>query len=373
MVKGNEKRDIEEDDEYFQSSEGDPINFWEQKQKELVSSTVDFNLTTLADLCQSKTINLDPKFQRRFRWDKSRQSKLIESFLMNVPVPPIFLNEDQYGAYSVIDGKQRLLAISSFMHNDLRLEGLEVFTDINGKTIEELPEPLKTVIRTRPTLRTIIVLHHSDEDVKFEVFRRLNTGGVQLNFQEIRNSTYPGSLNDMILDLSTNGKFHQMLGIRKMQSSRIYQEMRDAEFVLRYLTFRDSWNSFSGSMNRRMDHFMADNKDIPSHEIDDMRKDFLQTLESVDAAFGIHAFRRWLPDKTRWQERIVASLYDAEMFACRRFDRDTLLARKPDLVEGLKGLFSNEEFQSSLRSLNPARFKQRVDLVVQMIESGISG
>jgi hypothetical protein len=105
------KHDIEESEEILDSIQGDPTDFWEAKQRELVTSVVDYNLGTLAQLVQDGTIDVSPKYQRRFRWDNERQSKLIESFLMNVPVPPIFLNEDQYGQYSVIDGKQRLIDI----------------------------------------------------------------------------------------------------------------------------------------------------------------------------------------------------------------------------------------------------------------------
>lgn len=137
---------------------------------------------------------------------------------MNVPVPPIFLNEDQYGQYSVIDGKQRLTAIHEFLKGHLELTGLEVFSDINGKTIDDLPSNLRQVLRTRPTLRATIILRQSDADVKFEVFQRLNTGGVRLNPQEIRNSTYPGPLNDLILRLSEDRRFHKLLGVTKKEN-----------------------------------------------------------------------------------------------------------------------------------------------------------
>ena len=254
MIEDKYRRDIEESEEVLDSNEGDPVNFWEKKQKELVTSTVDYNLGTLADLVNSKAIDLSPEYQRRFRWDDTKKSRLIESFLMNVPVPPIFLNEDTYGQYSVIDGKQRLQAITEFFQGRLQLKGLKIFYDVNGATYYDLPAPLQTVIKTRPTLRSIIILRQSDVDIKFEVFQRLNTGGVQLNPQEIRNSTYPGPLNNMILELSVNKKFHALLGIRNREKSAIYKEMRDAELVLRYLTFKDTWQSFSGGMKRYMDH-----------------------------------------------------------------------------------------------------------------------
>lgn len=113
-----EDRDIEGEDDSTDSADYDaetPLNFWENKQRDIVTSVVDYNLSSLAALVSSRSIDLSPRYQRRHRWKGPRQSQLIESFLMNVPVPPVFLNEDAYGKYSVIDGKQRLTAIHEFL------------------------------------------------------------------------------------------------------------------------------------------------------------------------------------------------------------------------------------------------------------------
>jgi Protein of unknown function DUF262 len=150
----NYTNDIEDADQ-LDADEVEPFEFWANKQKDLVTSTVDYNLSTLVDLIGDDSINLNPSHQRRLRWSSLKQSRLIESFLMNVPIPPIFLNEDEYGHYSVIDGKQRLAAITSFLSNNLVLEGLEIFSDINGIKFNDLPNRLRTIIRTRPTLRAI--------------------------------------------------------------------------------------------------------------------------------------------------------------------------------------------------------------------------
>lgn len=199
----------------------DSIVFWEEKQRELVSSTLDYNLSTLVDLIKNQGIELSPRFQRRSKWDEKRQSKLIESFLMNVPVPPIFLNEDSYGQYSVIDGKQRLMAIYNFFSDNLSLSGLKIFSDINGKKFNSLPNRLQSILRTRVTLRAVIILRESNSKIKNEVFMRLNTGGISLNAQEIRNSVYPGPFNDLILDLSENNKLRKCLGIKNKEKSAL--------------------------------------------------------------------------------------------------------------------------------------------------------
>lgn len=365
----NLKKDIEESEQVLDSDEGDPIDFWDKKQRELVTSVVDYNLGALSQLVADGTINLSPKYQRRFRWDTERQSRLIESFLMNVPVPPIFLNEDGYGQYSVIDGKQRLNAIVDFFSGKLELTGLKIFHDINHKTIRELPQKLQAVVKTRPTIRAIIILRQSDKDVKFQVFQRLNTGGVRLNPQEIRNSAYPGYLNDTILELSEDRSFHSLLGIKNKNRSTIYQEMRDAEFVLRYFTFRDNWYDFKGSMKRLMDEFMADNQNMKKEVVDQLRADFLATIKTVHAGLGEYAFRRWMPDKNKWRSQIIASVFDAQMFAMRNLDTEIESLKKESIVAGLKKLFLDIEFSKSIDAAtnNTGNFRTRVQKMQEML------
>src|SRR5690606_19758228 len=111
----------------------------------------------------------------------------------------------------------------------------EVFADLNGKRIDDLPPRLQGVIRTRANLRATIILHQSDKDVKYEVFRRLNTGGLSLHAQEIRNSVFPGSFNKLLLELSALPNFHRLLGISPQPNVRnknqLYREMADVELV----------------------------------------------------------------------------------------------------------------------------------------------
>lgn len=367
------EKDFDESDLNSKDLSGDTLEFWEKKQRELVTSVVDYNLRTLTDLILSKDIDLSPRYQRRARWDDIRQSKLIESFLMNVPVPPIFLNEDSYGKYSVIDGKQRLIAISEFLRGRLILNGLEIFSDINGLNFDQLPARLQTVIKTRPTLRAVIILRQSDEDIKFEVFQRLNTGGVSLNPQEIRNSTYPGPLNDLILELSEHPKFHRLLGIKNKEKSAIYKEMKDAEFVLRYFTFRDNWQSFSGGMKRNMNGYMYKNQKMSEKDLEATKLDFLKTIDVVEAAFGDHAFKRWLPEKKKWRKNVLAALFDAEMFACRGLQAEVIRSKQQEIIKSMEMLFKDKDFRRAIDAATntPTFFINRINLVREMLEKTI--
>ncbi len=359
--------------EFEEINEEDPrLRFWEEKQRELVTSVVDYNLSTLSDLIRDKNIDLSPGYQRRNRWEPSRKSALIESFLINVPVPPIFLNEDNYGEYSIIDGKQRLTAIHEFLTGNLRLTGLKIFPEINDLQFHELPAKLQSVIKTRPTLRAVIILRQSDEDIKYEVFRRLNTGGVKLNAQEVRNSVHTGTFNKVLLQLSEDKDFHRLLGIKIKSKSKIYQEMNDVELVLRYFAFRDYWTEFDGGITRRLDSYMADNKNMAGDEINDAHNDFLNTLSVVDAIWEDNAFRRWNPETGKWRNQILASLFDAQMLACRGLSKIEVYEKRDEILLKFQHLFENKEFQKAIKASIPEYFKLRVNLVKDIVLSSIA-
>lgn len=356
--------DIEEAEEL--DDPGDDLEpLWEKHRRELLTSVLDYNLNTLSDLVTSEQIDLSPRYQRRDRWKSDRQSRLIESFLMNVPIPPIFLNEDDYGKYSVIDGKQRLTAIHEFMRGRLRLKGLKVFKELNDKTIDDLGPSLRSVIGTRANLRATIILRQSDKEVKFEVFRRLNTGGVSLNPQEIRNSTWPGPLNEMLLDLSEHPTFRRLLRMTKPSTSMLFKEMRDVELVLRFFAFRDDWATFTGGMAKRLDQFMADNQRAKRTDLDEMRGSFIRTLETVEAAFGENAFRRYNPDTATWRKPVLAALYDAQMFAAMSWTPEQVGGHAQQIERSYQQLFAEPEFRQAIDAATntPARFRARIEFM----------
>ncbi len=226
-------------------------------QNRLVFQSSDLSLEAIANMVKGNAININPKYQRRERWNKYKQSALIESFLLNIPVPPIYLAEDEYGSYSVIDGKQRITAIYNFIELKEKLVNLEKFIEIEGLSFEQLPSPLNNALKIRPYIRVITLLKQSDSLLKYEVFNRLNTGGDKLLPQEIRNASFEGNLNDLLIELSENNIFRKQFNLeteKERERSKIYKEMLDVEYVLRFFTLRDSWNKFNGNMKIAMDN-----------------------------------------------------------------------------------------------------------------------
>lgn len=366
------KEDIEEPEETIENSS---VAFLDKKQRELITSTIDYNLESLSQLISKRTIDLEPKYQRRFRWDDKRKSKLIESFLMNVPVPPIFLNEDDFGQYSVIDGKQRLSSIADFLSGKLTLTDLEVFQDLNDKNFFDLPREFQNSLKIRANIRAIIILRQSDKDIKYEVFQRLNTGGVHLNAQEIRNSAFPSLLNNRIIDLSETKSFHKMLGVKTKTKSRLYQEMKDVELVLRFFALKDNWPKYSGALKRILDSYLDENSKMELPQVDKLDKSFIKTIELVEQVFGSDgSFRRWLPENGKWKQQVSAPLYDAQMLACYKKDPKKVLAAKTKILQEYKNLFTDDDdFIESIASSTgaPARFLLRVNKLNQIIRDNI--
>lgn len=366
------KNDYEEVDE---STDESQIDFLKKKQRELLTSTVDYNLGSISQLIDKRTIDLAPKYQRRFRWDKKRKSKLIESFLMNVPIPPIFLNEDDFGQYSVIDGKQRLSSISEFLLGKLTLSDLEIFKDLNGLNFYDLPREFQNSLKTRATIRAVIILRQSDKEIKYEVFQRLNTGGVRLNAQEIRNSAFPGNLNDRIVNLSEGTTFHNMLGVKSKTKSRLYQEMKDVELVLRFFALKDNWRNYAGGLKNILDTYMDENRNMDMREVDLLSKEFGGTIEKVEIIFGSDgSFRRWLPESGKWKQQVSAPLYDSQMFACYKKGKQKIAENKDSILKDYIKLFTEDnEFTESIESSTaaPYRFSYRTNKLDEIIRKHI--
>ena len=142
-------------------------------------------------------IVIDPEWQRMYVWDKKRASKLIESFLIALPVPVVYLAVNSEGKYEVIDGLQRLTSVFKFFKNEFALTGLEILSNLNGLKFDTLDTKLQSKLEAC-VLRTFEIAQSTPKDLMFIIFERLNTGGVPLNEMEIRNCLYRGKLNDLI-------------------------------------------------------------------------------------------------------------------------------------------------------------------------------
>jgi hypothetical protein len=285
------------------------ISRFEKSQNSLVLQQSDLSLQSISDMVESGAIDISPKYQRRERWDENKESELIESFLLNIPVPPIYLAEDEYGVYSVIDGKQRITSINKFLNGKLKLKNLEKFVELEGYYFKDLPSSLSNALKIRPYLRVVTLLRQSDPDLKHEVFLRLNKAGVALNSQEIRNVAFRGSFNDLLFELSEIPYFKNQL--RATKDSKIYKEMVDVQFVLRFFTVKEYWNNFSGNMDQAMDKYMATNYRMSNQELLQKRQEFNRALFFCEKVWGDDGFTK--PDGNK---RVLQGFFDIQMVSC---------------------------------------------------------
>lgn len=342
---------------------------WEEAQENLVLQAADLSLGTLSQMVDSGQIDIRPRYQRRERWDGARQSSLIESFLLNIPVPPIYLAEERIGKFSVIDGQQRLTGIYKFMTGKLRLEKLETFKELDGLSINRLPPGVVNNLMVRP-LRAVTLLRQSDGNLKYEVFTRLNRNGMPLDPQEIRNVLFRGPLNDLVFELSGAPFLHQQMKIRDATSER-YKKMQDVEYVLRFFTLREEWQEFSGDYRRSMDKYMERHRQMPTAELRKLARSFNAALQRCEALWGENAFKR--PDGGGWRDQDLAGLYDAEMLACDALTQAEFVSverQKKRVIAQTRKLFADSEFDSAVRQATntPQRVHLRVERMVNMLQ-----
>ena len=277
--------DIAEDDDELEGA--DEGEFEEALEGEVVS--LDKNDRSLSEFYrwyERGRLILDPEWQREFVWDKKRSSRLIESFLIDLPIPVIYLAVNDEGKYEVIDGLQRLASVFRFFRNDYELRGLEIKQELNGCKFEALPENLQAKLEDS-TLRTFELSPNTPKDLMFVIFERLNTGGITLNDMEIRNCLYRGKLNDLIRDLAKFDEFKQCIN-----QKNIHRRMKDRILVLRFLAFYEmKFTKARRGLKAFFNEFCETHKNPPEKKLREFRNEFKKAIKATYSIFGTNGFR----------------------------------------------------------------------------------
>jgi uncharacterized protein with ParB-like and HNH nuclease domain len=181
-------------------------------ERRLQTETYDFTIATIENLLRESKIVV-PEFQRRYVWNRSQASRLIESLIIQCPIPVIYLDQEDDGTLKAIDGNQRLWAIRLFLENNFKLTGLKAFPDLNGFLFRQHDPRFQVHIHNR-TIRCITILKETHPQIKFDVFERLNTGAVQLTPQELRHGLYHGRLMEQLDELGEYEPWQRLSGIK---------------------------------------------------------------------------------------------------------------------------------------------------------------
>ncbi|MFB8790353.1 MAG: DUF262 domain-containing protein [Potamolinea sp.] len=334
---------------------------YESKEKRILTEINREKLPSFAEaLKKTGYMNLRPFYQRRSRWDAKMQSRLIESFLINIPVPPIILFEKDYNSYEVMDGQQRISAIQDFYDNNLLLTGLELWTELNGRTYDNLPEKIRAGIDRR-SISSIVIMAESTSDpeealfLKQKTFERLNAGGVDLSQQEVRNCLYYGKFNLLLLELARFPIFAEAWGIPidekspELLENNFYKKMEDAELILRFFALRNV-DHFRNGLEGFLDLYMMKSVKFSDEDINVLRDIFLATIKLAKEIYGEHLFKPFEPQSGTWKKNSYKAYYDAVMVGLSRHlsKEKVLIERKHQVIQETKALFDKDKNESSL-------------------------
>lgn len=320
------------------------------EERKIYTDKGDPEIDSLYNKFKKGKLVLQSDFQRHFVWDSAKSSRLIESALLDIPLPVIYLSEEKDGKEIVIDGQQRLTAFFSYIDgkfpndSDFKLSGLKVFQDLNGKFFHQIEETLQDKIRYCK-LRAITFKKDSSTDLKFEIFERLNTGAVSLNDQELRNCIYRGAYNKLLKKLAGDKDFMYLIGMKKPEA-----RMKDVELVLRFSTFYHStYLKYKPPMRRFLNENMEAFQNIGEKQAGELTTAFKNSVAIIRSLLDKNAFKRFYkgdaknPDG-KWElKKFNASLYDILMYSFARENKNVVYRNLDAIREGLIYLMTEDQ------------------------------
>jgi hypothetical protein len=272
----------------------------EKTRNSLSTDKLDMSFGEIMNMYEREEIIIEPEFQRLYRWSDYQKTRFIESILLGIPIPPIFVAEDKKGRWELVDGLQRLSTVLSFFgllrSNSEETRNLNNWILGPGDIVDELYNfncqtlPLKFQLNIkRAACRIEIIKWNSDYDMRFELFNRLNTGGTPLTDQEIRNCIFRGistNFNAFLKEEAKKDKFLELIALTDRQLSELFNE----ELVLRFASLYQNWSNVKENISQHMTKFMKDAVQNDSFNYDRIKKVFNRTV-NVLMPLGKDIFR----------------------------------------------------------------------------------
>lgn len=233
----------------------------DQKRK-VDFDSYDISVKELVSMIIDSFIDIAPEYQRQFRWKPDRQSLLVESVFLGIPIPSLFMAANPDGTWELIDGVQRLSTLIHYIGDEqtrsiigetkpLKLTGLEKLSYFNDLTYDQLPQAVQLQFLLKP-LKVTTISDKSDRDIRFDLFERLNTGGVILTSQEIRSCVFRGPFNEMLRELAEEENFRTVVKFPKERQLDGTKE----EFILRFFAYFDDYTRFQHSVRDFLNDYM---------------------------------------------------------------------------------------------------------------------
>lgn len=353
------------------------------KERTVKTQSIEYDLETLVKKINKGVINLDPDYQRRHRWNNEMSSRLIESLILNIPIPLIYLSQDfdvdaetEDSRYSVIDGQQRLTAIHSFFENTYSLQGLRTLSTLNGSYYHDLPPFLIRRLEER-TIRCLRIDSTVDPQIKIDIFERLNSGSVKLEVQEIRNAVHRGTFNILCKELAELSSFRALLQIpvKGSEHNPRVQNMEDVELVLRFFAlFNGKYKNFKKIKDYSFREFLTDelvkgNK-LSKEELNKLSNEFSKTIDFIFLNYGSKAFAKYKYENKnlKLQSKFNSAVFDALAISVHQ----EFIAKKKEFNEISKekflNLFKDENFYESISAstLDSKKLTHRIEEAIKV-------
>lgn len=347
-------------------------NLIENVDKQMVkirTKSLDVSFNELYDMYKNEELIISPDYQRLFRWGEEKQSRFMESLLLEMPIPSIYVIELEEGVYELIDGLQRISSYLHFRgeyfgetdHDDLVLQGCDIVTDLNGLTFKELPKALQIKLK-RSFVRMEVIKKESQTSLKYHMFKRLNTGGELLSAQEIRNCTIRllGSKGiDFLEECSKNDDFKNVM--KRVASEKIKTKY-DQELILRFFAIKDDLESYQYPVTEYLTRYL---EKITTGELPfDYKKEkeiFDKTFEFINHNWKEEAFSRKMPSGTIRNEFIHYYFDGISICIASLIDQILEYDDQKRIVERINQIKYSKELQSyKTGSINGVRERIRL-------------
>ncbi|MGH7048118.1 MAG: DUF262 domain-containing protein [Stellaceae bacterium] len=337
-------------------------------ERRVVTQPVDLSVQTLIEQWAEQLLVL-PEMQREYVWDNGKASRLIESLILNIPIPVVYFSENQEAKYEIVDGHQRVRSIVRYLNNEFALSGIAVLREYKGLRFHQLPEREQRFLRMR-TLRAILILVDSHPNMRFEIYERLNTGAILLNAQELRNSIYRGPFNDLLHSLAKASDFRSL-----MRTKAPRRRMIDEELILRFFSLYFGLGQYRTPLKRFLNEFMRTSKNLNNADLTQFRSVFEKAVATAGCLFGEWAFRMTDKDGHTIEPVVNRALFDAQMLASVWTETDLKHIDPSRVRNEVSALFSDETFLDAIQRAtgDRARTLKRIrETVTALTKAGLT-
>jgi len=348
-------------------------------------TTKSFTLREVVDQIDEDDIDLSPDFQREYVWKNRQRTRLIESILLGIPLPAFYFDQSDSGRYQVVDGVQRLSTIALFMRNEHMLDGssLEYLSDLDGKLYDQLDTA--SIRRFRSTQIVVHIIEpQTPDEVKYDIFNRVNTLGSPLSAQEIRHAMSAIRSRKFIQRLAESEVFDEATEHHYWKKSSAGDLVRDSgrmanrELVLRFCAFRASsiedyrkfasLDAFLMNFTKRIDGTAE--PAISDQTLAELENAFIRAMAAAKEVLGIAAFRRWPLEADR-RGPINRAVFEAQANALAEHPLETMLQRRNEIVTAFRSAFGEQEYLRAVTvsTGDPNRVSYRLQQTRSILES----